>query len=180
MAWTAPQTWAANAVLTAAQLNTHLRDNMLETMPAKALTEGSIFVTSAANSIVERQIVTARVATSQGTSSTSYTDLGTVGPAVTVTTGTGAIVFHSCQVQNSSTGFSSMSWAISGATTRAALDGTAIRHDGISGGNPWKVGSTDFLLAVLTPGSNTFTAKYKAESGFTATFADRFICVIPF
>lgn len=180
MAWTAPQTWVANAVLTAAQLNTHLRDNLLETMPAKALTEGSIFVTAGANSIVERQIVTDRITTSQSTSSTSYTNLATVGPSVSVTTGTGAIVFHSCQVQNSSTGFSTMSWEISGATTRAALDATGIRHDGVSGGNPWKVGSTDILIATLTPGVNTFTAKYKAESATTATFADRFLCVIPF
>jgi len=29
MAWTNPATWAANAVLTGAQLNTHLRDNLL-------------------------------------------------------------------------------------------------------------------------------------------------------
>jgi len=28
MAWTSPATWAVNAVLTAAQLNTHLRDNL--------------------------------------------------------------------------------------------------------------------------------------------------------
>jgi hypothetical protein len=180
MAWTAPQTWAANAVLTAADLNIHLRDNMLETMPAKAVTEGSIFVTSGANSIVERQIVTARVTTSQSTSSTSYTNLATVGPTVSVTTGTGAIIFHSCSVQNNGSGFSSMSWDISGATTRAALDADAIRHDGVAASNPWKLGVTDIVTAVLTPGVNTFTAKYKAESGSTATFADRFICVIPF
>ena len=28
-AWTAPRTWVAGAVLTASQLNTHLRDNLL-------------------------------------------------------------------------------------------------------------------------------------------------------
>ena len=33
MAWTSPKTWSANAVLTASELNTHLRDNL------KAMTE---------------------------------------------------------------------------------------------------------------------------------------------
>lgn len=28
MAWTSPRTWVANAIVTAAQLNTHLRDNL--------------------------------------------------------------------------------------------------------------------------------------------------------
>lgn len=34
MAWTAPSTWVAGAILTAAQLNTQLRDNMLSGGPA--------------------------------------------------------------------------------------------------------------------------------------------------
>lgn len=33
MAWTAPSTWVSGAILTAAQLNTQLRDNMLELAP---------------------------------------------------------------------------------------------------------------------------------------------------
>lgn len=180
MAWTAPKTWVGNEVPTAAALNTHIRDNMLETMAAKALTEGSIFVASGPNSIVERQVVTDRIATSQSTSSTTYTNLATVGPSVTCTTGTGAIVFHSCSVSNNASGFSSMSWDITGATTRSAFDSFAIRLDGVTAANTWKVGSSDMITAVLTPGVNTFTAKYKAETGTTATFADRFLCVIPF
>ena len=40
MAWTSPRTWVALEVLTAALLNTHLRDNLLETAPAKVTTQG--------------------------------------------------------------------------------------------------------------------------------------------
>lgn len=36
MAWTAPLTAALNGTLTAAQFNTHVRDNLLETEAAKA------------------------------------------------------------------------------------------------------------------------------------------------
>ena len=36
MAWTAPSTWVSGAILTAAQLNQQLRDNMLELAPFMA------------------------------------------------------------------------------------------------------------------------------------------------
>jgi hypothetical protein len=51
MAWTAPRTWVAGEVLTAALLNTHLRDNILETTPATVTTAGDVVVADAANSI---------------------------------------------------------------------------------------------------------------------------------
>ena len=51
MAWTAPRTWVVGEVLTAALLNTHLRDNMLETAPAKAATAGDVFYADDANSL---------------------------------------------------------------------------------------------------------------------------------
>ena len=35
MAWTSPRTWVANAIVTAAQLNTHLRDNLTWLYSAK-------------------------------------------------------------------------------------------------------------------------------------------------
>lgn len=46
MAWIAPQTWVAETVVTAAQMNESLRDNMLETEAAKATTAGGIFTQS--------------------------------------------------------------------------------------------------------------------------------------
>ena len=51
MAWTSPKTWVALAQLTAAQLNTHLRDNLLETAPAKVTTKGDIVAATASNTI---------------------------------------------------------------------------------------------------------------------------------
>lgn len=178
MAWTAPMTFVANSVLTAAQLNTHLRDNMMETAPAKATTEGGFFVTNGMNSIVERLIKTARVAAPESTTSTTYTNLTTVGPSVTCETGTRAMVMIYCNMTASSNNtMGAMSWAISGATTRSALDMTAARVDGIAASNTVSSVSVD-ILTTLTPGVNTFTAQYKVGST-SYTFNDRFIGVFP-
>ena len=70
----------------------------------------------------------ASVGASQSTASGSYTDLATVGPAVTVTTGTSALVILTCNGANSGGGFDAalMGFAVSGATTVAASDAQAL------------------------------------------------------
>lgn len=126
---------------------------------------------------------TAQVATSESTASTTYTDLTTPGPAVTVTTGAVALVIVECGMDNTGTADSFMSFAVSGATTRAANadgDNDAASFDGqlagTAGANDSPVRIT--LLTGLTPGSNTFTAKYRVTGG-TGGFTDRRIIVIP-
>lgn len=57
MAWTAPKTWT-NAVLTAAELNTHVRDNLNETAPGKVTTAGDIVYATGANTITRLGIGT--------------------------------------------------------------------------------------------------------------------------
>ncbi len=52
MAWTTPKTFTAGNVLTAADLNTHLRDNLNETSAAQVTTAGDITHADAANSMV--------------------------------------------------------------------------------------------------------------------------------
>jgi hypothetical protein len=46
MAWTTPKTFVANDPLTASELNTHLRDNMLATAAAVVTTQGDIVYAS--------------------------------------------------------------------------------------------------------------------------------------
>jgi hypothetical protein len=118
-------------------------------------------------------INSAQVLTSQATSSTSYVDLATVGPSVTLTTGTSAIVSVGAASSPAAQGPSAvMSFAVSGATTIAASNDFSSL-----GGDPY-VESVSMItkLTTLTAGSNTFTAKYKATSG-TATFFNRSITV---
>jgi hypothetical protein len=49
MAWTAPRTWVTGETVTAALLNTHLKDNLLVTAPAVLTTPGDVLYASAAN-----------------------------------------------------------------------------------------------------------------------------------
>lgn len=183
MAWTAPVTWVANTVLTAAQLNQQLRDNISETAPAKATTAGSHFAVTAANTIAERQIRTSTVATSaQQTGITGYDLLLTTGgnpspgPAVTLTTGANALIWINARGLSSvSTGQALASFAVSGASTISESDGRAIIFPGTLSGRS----GICVQLATLTPGTNTFTMTYKtANSSHTATFQDRTIVVM--
>lgn len=116
----------------------------------------------------------ARVETSQSTSSSTYTDLTTAGPAVTITTGTKALVIISAFVGNSNVEHWA-SYAVSGATTIAASDGVGLM---IRGQNPTPVrASAVSRLTTLTAGSNTFTMKYR-DTGDASTFQYREIIVI--
>lgn len=173
-------TFVANTVITAAQLNTHLRDNLNETAAAKATTAGRIFVATGSNSLAERVVAQATIATSQTTTTTgSFVDLTTPGPAVTVTTGTICLVALSCNLKNSlASTASTMAVAVSGASTVAADAARAVIYN--PGNNSDSSQQTYlFPMTGLTAGSNTFTAKY-AVNGGTGTFANRVIVVFPF
>lgn len=176
MAWSAPMTFVANTALTAAQLNQYLRDNMLETAPAKATTAGYHFVTTGPNSIAERAIEGDWIATDETTSETSYTDLNTLGPSVTCVTGTKAIYIMSARMSHSAGGSLRASIEISGASSIEAGDARELTvHIGHNHQN--KVGTTYFETG-LTPGTNTFTMKYRVQDEGTGTFAERHLIVI--
>lgn len=180
MTWTAPMTAVANSVFTAAQFNTYVRDNLNETAPAKASAAGQIFVATAANAIAARTPSTAGgPGAGETTTSTSYTDLTTSGPAVTVTTGTSALVIIAARMTNTTSGSEcAASYEVSGATTSAASDARALAFNA-SSGSPNLRASAAYLHTGLTAGSNTFTMKYRVSAG-TGTFTYRNITVIPF
>jgi len=181
MAWTTPLTAVANAAFTAAQFNASVRDNLLETGPAKATTAGSIFAATGTNAIGERIPTGATVATAQSTSTTaSYGDLTTVGPTLSsLTTGTKSILFLAAQIENSTAGAGGyMGFNVSGASTIAASDDRSLRVISGSAGERNRVSCVVFQTG-LTGGSNTFTAKYTTPTGGTATFQYREMSVIP-
>jgi len=178
MAWTAPMTAVAGNAFTAAQFNTYIRDNLLETAPAKATTQGGYFVSTGANAITERIAQSAHIATTETTTSTSYADLATVGPSVTVNAGTACLVSIYASLQNSTSGaVAKMSYAVSGASTIAASDVTAISLTTAAANQAIRTGMT-FLQTPLTSGSKTFTAKYAVSAG-TGSFVNRRITVLP-
>jgi hypothetical protein len=118
----------------------------------------------------------ARVETDQSTSSTSFTDLTTTGPAVTLTVNTAVLVTVSCGIYAAVAYVGAMGFAVSGANTLAADRSRAAELGGASTlqGNP----SRTIHLTGLTPGSTTFTAKYIAPGATTTQFRWREISVV--
>jgi len=144
---------------------------------------GELFFTSAssaiffptAKTVTSISGTTATVATSQTTTSTSFIDLATSGPSVTVTTGTSVLVFVSAFMENTNEQVQ-CDFAISGATTRSASATTSLLLRNNAGQG--RVRATVVNLMTVTAGSNTFTMKYSVNGG-TGTFAERAITVVP-
>ena len=187
MAWSAPPTFVNGNVLTAAQMNTLVAD-LNQAYTAKAVaTYTDLFagppyaVSTAANVVTQRQPVSGFVAGSvESTTSTVLDDptSGTPGPAVTVTSGTQALVLMECTVQaaNTATGVS-VGFAISGATTSAASE-IYISLVTAAAGQQMTAGAVRMATG-LNAGSNTFTMKYVVGSG-TAFIQRRYLTVMPF
>jgi hypothetical protein len=197
MAWSTPYTATTNDTLTATEWNGTMRDNMLEMEVAKAtaapevstdpdsgteIVPGTWFVASAANTIAERRITEGNISknVTEETTSTTYDDLDTFGPSVTVVTGTQAIVMVTAEISNAiANSLSACDFAVSGATTRAATDTTALIADGYAAGSGDNMQRRAvYTRLALTAGTNVFTMKYRAGSN-TAQFRMRQIIVWP-
>jgi hypothetical protein len=156
-----------------------------------AVANGASTIT-AGNVTDERNVFTTRsvdsdgalVATAQASTSLSYGDLSTVGPAVTVTVGSSGkvLVIPGARITpGADSGFGYIGFAGTGANTVAASDA---RSASIGGGPFGLVAdiSKAVVLTGLLPGDTTFTAKYRyATGGGAATqafFEDRSISAI--
>jgi len=121
----------------------------------------------------------ATVATLQTTTSTSFTDLGTVGPTVTMTTGTKVLLIVTCGTISPSgtSGTGHMGVAVSGASSVSASDSDCLILFSNNNVRSWAL-SYVYPLTV-TAGSNTFTVKYKTQSGgSTSGFENRKLVVM--
>lgn len=177
MTWTMPFTAIDGTPFTAAQYNTSIRDNLVETEASRAQTATSYMVTTGSNQIGERAPVTNRVAATETTTSTSFTDLdNSSGPMVTCLTGTTAFIHLFCAMSHSAISATWMAYAVSGASTVDPSDSHSIM---IQSQNPQRIGGM-FLRTDLTPGVNTFIAKYHITGTGTGTFLQRRIAVYPF
>lgn len=175
MAWTAPITFIPRTALTAAQLNTYVRDNLMESLPAKATTAGSHFVVTGKNQIAERYSQGTFLATVDTTDSTEYTDLATYGPEVTVETGEAAYVLLYCQLSNNAGNAAWMNYDISGDSTSDSQDNRGFMFQSTTP----QAGGIIILHEHLTAGTNTFTAKYRVTTSGVGKFQNRRLAVIP-
>lgn len=94
-------TAVARSVWAASDWNTYVRDDLLETMPGTVTAAGQYCVADAVSSLAPRSPASAVVLTAETRSSSIYGDLTTVGPAVTATTGTQALVWLACEASSS-------------------------------------------------------------------------------
>ena len=184
MAWTSPMTFVNGSALTAAQLNTHLRDNLSEQAPSKASTPGGYFTTVSPNLITERVWGTDRITTQVASfENSTYDDLaGSYGPEVTIRTDTRALVFLSATFNNQNT-MSFVSFAVSGASSIEPSDSNAlgVTQQGSTTSDAAEI-FTSIVIPVtnLEPGENTFTMKYRIQDGGSAMFMSRELLVMPF
>lgn len=84
MSWTTPRTWTVGEVLTAANLNTHLRDNLNQTAPALVTTKGDVVAATAANTLARIAVGTDGYALIADAASTPGVKWGLVGAILKV------------------------------------------------------------------------------------------------
>lgn len=125
-------------------------------------------------------MVAAQVDASETTTSVSFTDLATVGPAVTVDVpdSGNVLVFLSGSLAYTGPNGIAMGYELAGANTLAASPAQSLLNQVGSGATNLRA-SHIFLHQDLVPGVTTFTCKYVALGG-TAQFANRSIAAIPF
>lgn len=184
MVWTAPMTAVDGNIFKASEFNTHIRDNLMETGPALNLASGGFFSVTGLNSISasfpQNEFITS--GSDQTTTSTSYTDLATVGPTISnITVGGFVFISLGAKIFNSTSGnMTRMSVELtadplSGGVGQSASDAWSV---GQSRGVPYQLGGS-FVIIVASPGTYTFTAKYKVAGG-TGNFNNRSLFVFPF
>ena len=106
------------------------------------------------------------VSTQQSTTSTAaWADLATVGPSVTLVTGTTALIRLSVEIEAPAGTYARAAVAVSGATTIAAADRTSVRVSGNSGVIVAATVSRTMVISGLTSGTNVFTIKHIVGSG---------------
>ena len=120
--------------------------------------------------------VGSEILTNQTTSSTSFTDLATAGPSVTLVTGTTALVaFNTFMNLDPANEAAYISIAISGASTIAASNDIAAEFYVPSTTAQGTIGKT-LIIGGLTAGTNTFKMQYRVNTG-TVEFLRRELVV---
>lgn len=127
----------------------------------------------------------ASIQTAQNTTSTTYTNLATVGPTLTdvyIGSSRRCLVFFSASV-NATTDIGSISVQVSGASTIAPATNRSA-YLGSNAGTQILGTPMTFLLFTaadgLNSGLNTFQLKYLSSLGTSIQFGDRRIAVFPF
>lgn len=122
------------------------------------------------------------VTTTEASSSTTFADLATVGPSVTITSkGTTAIVFIQTWARTpGGTGSARAAVDVSGATT---ISGATNETNGFYTSNEGQSSTlftpvTTLAIVTINPGTNTYKIKYRSTSGGGGSWQNRRIVVL--
>lgn len=143
-----------------------------------AWSAGSMGTAQLFNRLFADHSLSATVAAAETTASTSYVDLTTPGPAVTLTSaGSRALILFEVAAFGTDATLRGqfISVAVSGATTTAASDAKSLRYTSNSTGSGYR--AMGFAFLTINPGVNTYTLKYRVSSG-TGSFSVRDIWVM--
>jgi len=93
MAWTAPATWTTGQVVTATDLNTHLRDNLIAVLPIGTYILRAAPYTTVETAVEGRWLQCNGVAVSRSTYSLLFNYLNSLSPALPFGAGDGVTTF---------------------------------------------------------------------------------------
>lgn len=183
MAWSTPKTWVAEDLLTAAELNLQIRDNLLETEAASANDIGSLLVSSGENSVSWRRPVQAETAATVTTTSPTPVGLGGNTPQVTFTTNGACLILFAARMQrtagvSTADDYVNCGPQINGVTGAEAAIARAVRVTS----TPLVRYSGHVLHYDIPPGTYTAQLMYwvtNTTGGLTGSYGHRSICVIP-
>ena len=162
MAWTTPRTWTTSELVTAAMMNTHVRDN-LNFLSGWGTNQNSDSRTYTNTGFLDLDALTG------GAGSMAAV-------AVTVTTGTSAVVFINAFLANNTLGaFMTLGYKVSGATTIAAS--TTLQHESGAASDLEEMAGMRIEDA-LNAGSNTFEIQAVTSAG-TADIRRPRLVVVP-
>lgn len=180
MAWNAPITWTPNQTVFASTLNEQLRDNMLETMPARVSGANQYLTITVDGLVRPREIKADTVLASETRTSTSFGNLATHGPAVTLTTDSNVIVIISAAQAQETTAWGEVitSHEVTGATSVPPNDLFSITINETTSNTIQA--SHVMTHDALNPGTHTFTMRYRVgTAGNVGRWTNREILVIP-
>lgn len=181
MAWSAPFTAVTGNVFTAAQWNQYGRDNLNVSEAAAAVSLGGLICATAANTVVQRTPDVGVVVGYESTASTTYVDLTTAGPAITMVHGTSMLISIGALTWNDTLGLGNRAaFALSGSNTLAAADADSYYAESGAANAVYEASYTTVRTG-MTAGTTTITMKYRTTAGGgTSTFGHRVVSAVPF
>jgi hypothetical protein len=208
MSWNVPRTWITSEVVTAAMMNSHVRDNFLETAAATANAAGDIVYADEANSMGSKlamgappahlshdgsDLVWRRPATDSrsdavaGGAAGFYRSLGGVNwyndaneVTVSLTTGTNVLLFIKGMMSNDTAAATTIiGYTVGGATTVTATSTRAIHYKSAAAGDQSPMMGAAFWHGGLTAGTNVFTLVAYVSST-SGTISNPALIVVPF